>query len=885
MAGIPAVETRVPMKLKVPDGTEPPLGLDAWRALPGAERTAIRACYEQNVHVRVQGSGLHAACPSLPYVIDNDVAYLPLHIVESFYVRLMRLAPGVRHDLTVMVDPAALAEVERIALEKGLDASPTTPTVYLQRLQALSLHLRDAVFPTADRDDDDVAALTLDNAKLLDAEPHADDVYEESWHVRIRLDQLVGKGSMLSPLADYVNLIGPRDQCELRVDEEERAGIAAAALAHWRFKGGVYDRLWEVYPQYPAAVAALWRNSELPLELMVANIAFPDVLDDVDARASWDNPDWRTSLLSRRFATVAPNFEALADLLAEVEAHSKYDTAAHLVRTVLGSAMPMSLASLRQLERHVAADATATPVSAGGSKVDGFVARLERDTRVEAASRTVTASGGAASSSGGGGGGPKNGRDAQCFHPLHISSTLAWLKSPDVVGPLVYLDDGDADDEDSDDSGMDTSGSDEPRRSRRRHRRRVDEDRSGLIALMEHAKGDNIAILGIAFRRRRLPIVQFLVHDGVCEHELFRLLGDARPHLAEYISRMIVTRNSGGLEEEDDDTFLLDDAVVKKILLGKWSEVNWHDDVLAARCDHRSEPVVRSGKIANQFATDAREDVAECLDRAIGALGYGRNGCDTFLAFARDAFKFRSNARLDAVKYIDKAITAAVSQPARSWASWSTGPPNAKFPQYLTERSLARVQYGKALKAKSALNTISAVYRGMSAALDGGAAGAADATAAGAAADADGGAKVKSEAKRQRDKERRAKKEAEDDARKAKALKRDAAKPKGQGPSFTWTNVDGDSKLKVSWPSGDTATFDVPAIKTAYNIKVAKCWPTVIMHATSNSMMRGKSMDEQLALARERWCPCKDQHAAGCDEHKPIDGLDSSSLRAYRANG
>ena len=78
-----------------------------------------------------------------PYVINNDVAYLPLHIVESFYVRLMRLAPGVRHDLTVMIDPSALAEVERVALEQGLDASPTTPTVYLQRLQALSMHLRD----------------------------------------------------------------------------------------------------------------------------------------------------------------------------------------------------------------------------------------------------------------------------------------------------------------------------------------------------------------------------------------------------------------------------------------------------------------------------------------------------------------------------------------------------------------------------------------------------------------------------------------------------------------------------------------------------------------------------------------------------------------------
>ena len=97
------------MKLKVPDGTEPPVGLAGYRALDGAERTAIRTAYGPDVHVRVQGSGLHKACPSLPYVIDNDVAYLPLHIVESFYVRLMRLAPGVRHDLTVMVDPSALS--------------------------------------------------------------------------------------------------------------------------------------------------------------------------------------------------------------------------------------------------------------------------------------------------------------------------------------------------------------------------------------------------------------------------------------------------------------------------------------------------------------------------------------------------------------------------------------------------------------------------------------------------------------------------------------------------------------------------------------------------------------------------------------------------------
>ena len=49
MAG--TTEAHVPMKLKVPDGTDPPVGLAGWRALDGAERTAIRTAYGQDVHV------------------------------------------------------------------------------------------------------------------------------------------------------------------------------------------------------------------------------------------------------------------------------------------------------------------------------------------------------------------------------------------------------------------------------------------------------------------------------------------------------------------------------------------------------------------------------------------------------------------------------------------------------------------------------------------------------------------------------------------------------------------------------------------------------------------------------------------------------------------
>ena len=71
--------TRVAMSLKVPEGTVPPAGIAAWRALDGAARDALRAAHGTDVLVRVQDSGLHAGCPGLPYTVDNGVAYLPLH--------------------------------------------------------------------------------------------------------------------------------------------------------------------------------------------------------------------------------------------------------------------------------------------------------------------------------------------------------------------------------------------------------------------------------------------------------------------------------------------------------------------------------------------------------------------------------------------------------------------------------------------------------------------------------------------------------------------------------------------------------------------------------------------------------------------------------------
>ena len=116
--------THAAMALKAPDGTILPIGLAEWRALDAAVRQAIRAAHTADVLVRVEGSGLHAACPDLPYLTDNGAAYLPLHVIEYYYVRLMRIDQDNTCDLAVHVDPAALSAVERVAVGAGLDTAP-----------------------------------------------------------------------------------------------------------------------------------------------------------------------------------------------------------------------------------------------------------------------------------------------------------------------------------------------------------------------------------------------------------------------------------------------------------------------------------------------------------------------------------------------------------------------------------------------------------------------------------------------------------------------------------------------------------------------------------------------------------------------------------------
>ena len=115
--------THAAMALKAPDGTILPIGLVKWRALDAAVRQAIRAAHTADVLVRVEGSGLHAACPDLPYLTDNGAAYLPLHVIEYYYVRLMRIDQDNTCDLAVHVDPAALSAVERVAVGAGLDTA------------------------------------------------------------------------------------------------------------------------------------------------------------------------------------------------------------------------------------------------------------------------------------------------------------------------------------------------------------------------------------------------------------------------------------------------------------------------------------------------------------------------------------------------------------------------------------------------------------------------------------------------------------------------------------------------------------------------------------------------------------------------------------------
>ena len=70
--------------------------------------------------------------------------------------------------------------------------------------------------------------------------------------------------------------------------------------------------------------------------------------------------------------------------------------------------------------------------------------------------------------------------------------------------------------------------------------------------------------------------------DVATSHPIFDAISSARGVLAAYVSAKLATLDDGTLEMECDELWRASADFVVKLIEGKWSTINWHDDVLRA---------------------------------------------------------------------------------------------------------------------------------------------------------------------------------------------------------------------------------------------------------------------------------------------------------------
>ena len=82
--------------------------------------------------------------------------------------------------------------------------------------------------------------------------------------------------------------------------------------------------------------------------------------------------------------------------------------------------------------------------------------------------------------------------------------------------------------------------------------------------------------------RRSVPLTQAVVYDVSTSHPIFDAISSARGDLAAFVSYKLASLDDGNLEMESDELWRAKPDFVVKLIEGKWSKINWYDDVLRA---------------------------------------------------------------------------------------------------------------------------------------------------------------------------------------------------------------------------------------------------------------------------------------------------------------
>ena len=455
------------------------------------------------------------------------------------------------------------------------------------------------------------AELKVDQDSFVPFEGHDDSAggpdWTDSWQSRMTAFSLT-QSSMLGPYADVALLFGPMLREDVRTDPGGRPMLVAEALASWAASGALATFA-TAHRRLPLLVSEALKEHVLPIELSAAITAFPAMLRDLDARFAWSDATKSPSVLRYRFPCALNSLPVLNELLdGEAEA-TKYDTACLLLQSQLPKVKPPSLAAFHQLDRHVAAEGFDLSGPTTEARIGAMAARNERDDDLRAAAPY----GGTGS---GGSGAGKTALESEPKPRLHIKATVkvlqVWLNGLDVSGPLVY-----------------TVAPVAAAFGVAAVAGVPDEIRSGVGALITyyHDLGDSFEVLRVALARGSVPLTQAVVFDVSTSHPVFDAISSARGDLAAYVSAKLATLDDGTLEMESDELWRASADFVVKLIEGKWSKINWHDDVLRAieleRC--KSVAPASIGDPDRQWFCSQTALVVTYADRALAILGYNRN--------------------------------------------------------------------------------------------------------------------------------------------------------------------------------------------------------------------------------------------------------------------
>ena len=780
-------------------------------------------------------------------------------------------------DLTAGLSPATLAKFEAWAVaDKRLDWSPTSETGFLQRVLALAAELATSgPLP---------AELKVDQDSFVPFEGHDDSAggpdWTDSWQSRMTAFSLT-QFSMLGPYADVSLLLGPMLREDVRTDPGGRPMLVADALASWATAGSLANFA-AVHQRLPLLVSEALKEHVLPVQLSAAITAFPAMLRDLDARLAWSDATKSASVLRYRFPCALYSLPALDGLLEGEAEMTKFDTACDVLASQLPKVTAPSLAAFSRLDRHLAAVGYDLSGGTASERMDSIAARDERDEDLRAAAPY----GGTGS---GGGGAGKTALESKPKPRMHIKTTVKllqnWLNGPEVSGPLVYSTAPVA-------AAFGVAAvAGVP-----------DEVRSGVGALITyyHDLGDSFEVLRVALARRSVPLTQAVVYDVSTSHPIFDAISSARGDLTAFVSYKLASLDDGNLEMESDELWRAKPDFVVKLIEGKWSKINWYDDVLRAieieRCKSAAPASAKS--VDQQWFCSEAALVVTYADRALSILGFNRN--DEFHTTVTNVLRMtkttpassanKAQLKEHAVRQVVELLNAAATR-YRAFIGASSCLP---FPAFTNVADKATAMQEQAKATRHLVSSIGACMPGM---LHGAAAvhdddddddddgngdddvGGDDDDVVVVVDDDDGGGGGSKSAKRRRD--RAARKSSSSKRGKAASLATpgdlmDRVQSEGDTVTFTWPSRGVTPERVRSFAAGAVkATLADLGVENADEI----CVPFQFMYAMSTSFG-----DDDYRLAHAyRFCPCPHDHghdSVAAAAHEQAEGLDRDLINS-----